>query len=103
MAKQQHRNTINSLTNEEGIKLNIFSQISEEAIKFFRSLFGTRDDQIEECHILSELVQSTLTDEAEGDLYKPITTEEIKGSMFAIGDDKALGPDGYTVHFFKKA
>ena len=52
---------------------------------------------------MSELVQSTLIDEVEGDLCKPISAEEIKASMFAIGDDKVSGPDGYTAHFFKKA
>ncbi|GKA52638.1 copia protein, partial [Tanacetum coccineum] len=28
--------------------------------------------------------------------------DEIKAAMFDIGDDKALGPDGYTSAFFKK-
>ena len=103
VAMQQHRNTIKTLTSAEGIKLNTFSQISEEAINFFWSLFGSRDDQVVKCHFLSELVQSTLAEEVEGDLCKPISAEEIKASMFAIGDDKAPGPDGYTAHFFKKA
>nr|GEV37454.1 hypothetical protein [Tanacetum cinerariifolium] len=32
-----------------------------------------------------------------------ITNEEIKEAMFGIGNDKALGPDGFTSVFFKRS
>ena len=32
-----------------------------------------------------------------------VTEEEIKQSLFDIEDNKALGPDGFTSNFFKKA
>ncbi|GKB59295.1 RNA-directed DNA polymerase, eukaryota, reverse transcriptase zinc-binding domain protein [Tanacetum coccineum] len=32
-----------------------------------------------------------------------ISNDEIKAAMFSIDDNKALGPDGYTVKFYKKA
>ncbi|XP_048490060.1 uncharacterized protein LOC125492014 [Beta vulgaris subsp. vulgaris] len=31
------------------------------------------------------------------------TEEDVKRALFAIEDNKASGPDGYTSHFFKKA
>ena len=40
---------------------------------------------------------------ASADLCKLISSEEIRQTMFGIGDDKAPGPDGFTTHFFKKA
>ena len=100
---QQHRSTIRTLTNEDGLKLNTFSQIAEEAVSYFQVMLGTRDIQVKCCSILSELIQTTLPNDAEADLCKPVTEEEIKMSMFAIGDEKAPGPDGYNAHFFKKA
>ncbi|GJY17397.1 uncharacterized protein Tco_0388888, partial [Tanacetum coccineum] len=36
-------------------------------------------------------------------MVREVTNEEIKGAMFAIGNDKAPGPDGYTSVFFKKS
>lgn len=36
-------------------------------------------------------------------LTKDISTCEIKAALFDIGKDKALGQDGYTSCFFKKA
>ena len=53
--------------------------------------------------LLSELLLETLPDEAQAELINEITPEEIKAVMFAIDGGKALGPDGYTLHFFKAA
>ncbi|XP_022876816.1 uncharacterized protein LOC111395022 [Olea europaea var. sylvestris] len=36
-------------------------------------------------------------------LIRHIFSEEIKDVLFGIGDDKSLGPDGYTSCFFEKA
>ncbi|GJU54600.1 RNA-directed DNA polymerase, eukaryota, reverse transcriptase zinc-binding domain protein [Tanacetum coccineum] len=36
-------------------------------------------------------------------MVKPVTNEEIKCALFDIFDSKALGPDGYTSKFYKKA
>lgn len=35
-------------------------------------------------------------------LVKDISRQEIKDALFSIGDDKSLGPDGYSSCFFKK-
>nr|GFA38837.1 hypothetical protein [Tanacetum cinerariifolium] len=35
-------------------------------------------------------------------MTQPVTNEEIKMAMLGIGDDKSLGPDGFTSTFFKK-
>ena len=102
LVMQQHRSTIRTLTNEDGLKLNTFSQIAEEAVSYFQVMLGTRDSQVKCCSVLSELIQTTLPNDAEADLCKPVTDEEIKMSMFAIGDEKAPGPDGYNAHFLRK-
>ncbi|GKD29235.1 RNA-directed DNA polymerase, eukaryota, reverse transcriptase zinc-binding domain protein [Tanacetum coccineum] len=36
-------------------------------------------------------------------LVEVISSKEIKDALFDIGDNKAFGPDGYSVVFFKKA
>jgi hypothetical protein len=35
-------------------------------------------------------------------MIRPVCDKEIKEALFQIGDDKALGPDGYTTTFYKK-
>ncbi|GJY71629.1 RNA-directed DNA polymerase, eukaryota, reverse transcriptase zinc-binding domain protein [Tanacetum coccineum] len=36
-------------------------------------------------------------------MVREVTNEEVKSAIFSMGDDKAPGPDGFTVAFFKKA
>ncbi|GJW77266.1 protein LAZ1 [Tanacetum coccineum] len=36
-------------------------------------------------------------------MVREVTNKEIKTAMFDIGDDKALGPDGFTFTFFEKS
>ncbi|GJR79369.1 uncharacterized protein Tco_0150154, partial [Tanacetum coccineum] len=50
-----------------------------------------------------ELFPKKVSDVANSNMVRPISDEEIKRAMFDIGNDKALGPDGYTSAFFKKA
>lgn len=34
-------------------------------------------------------------------LESPFTLEEVKRAVFELGSDKAPGPDGFPIHFFK--
>ncbi|GJZ78556.1 putative RNA-directed DNA polymerase, eukaryota, reverse transcriptase zinc-binding domain protein, partial [Tanacetum coccineum] len=36
-------------------------------------------------------------------MVRTVTDQEVKESMFSMGDDKSPGPDGYTASFFKEA
>ena len=51
--------------------------------------------------LLTEILEVTILEEADRILTRPVTTEKVKQSMFAISGDKALGPDGFTSHFLK--
>ncbi|KAL0289825.1 UNVERIFIED_CONTAM: hypothetical protein Sradi_7063500 [Sesamum radiatum] len=48
-------------------------------------------------------IEHTLSSEEAAALILPISSGEIKEAFFDIADDNALGPDGYTSVFFKKA
>ncbi|GJS45285.1 uncharacterized protein Tco_0595406 [Tanacetum coccineum] len=36
-------------------------------------------------------------------MVRDVSNDEIKAAIFSMGDDKSLGPDGYTSAFFKEA
>ena len=82
-----------------------YEEISQEAVNFFRKLLGSADPNVKRCtgSLLAELHPKTLSDEAQADLIKEITPEEIKAAMFAIDGGKSPRPDGFTAHFFKEA
>ena len=103
VAARQSRNSISYLISSEGNRISTFSDMAEEAVSFFQKLIGEKDDNVSGCpsEILSELVTSTISEEAQCDLIKPIKLTEIKSTLFAIGGEKTPGPDGYTAQFFK--
>ncbi|GJY48293.1 RNA-directed DNA polymerase, eukaryota, reverse transcriptase zinc-binding domain protein [Tanacetum coccineum] len=61
-------------------------------------------DSFMECQELNVdgLFSNQVSDITSNNMIRAITDEEIRAAMFDIGDDRALGPDGYTFVFFKK-
>ena len=105
VAARQSRSTITALIDSEGKRISTLSEIAKEAVSFFQKLIGTEDVQVSSCprEILSELLTSSLSEEAQVELIKPVSAAEIKSTLFAIGGEKAPGLDGYTSFFFRFA
>ena len=105
MAAKQHKNSIISLIDLEGNRLESYDQISKEIVRFFQNLIGTVGDKVTGCpkELLKEILSVELQNEAYKELVKLVSALEVKTTMFSINGEKALGPDGYTSHFFKVA
>ena len=52
---------------------------------------------------MTDLLQTALPSDAASSLCRQVTAQEIKSIIFAMGNDKASGPDSYTTKFFKVA
>ena len=102
MVAKQNRNTIQSLTNLDGVKLISFSTIANEAISFFQGLLGKKDENVTRCLILLELLHNTLPREADFVLCRPITADEIRMTMFGIRERKLQGQMAIRHSFSKK-
>ena len=48
------------------------------------------------------VVWKHLTGEAQSWLVRYVTREEIRGTLFQMNPDKALGPDGFNPGFYQK-
>ncbi|GFZ18561.1 topoisomerase II-associated protein PAT1 [Actinidia rufa] len=99
---RQTKSIISSITLDNGSRSNSSNQISEAFVQFYTSLLGTK----KVCTSLNTEIVSRgrRLDSSQADnLTCPMTEEEIKKALFSIGEDKALGPDGFTSCFFKKA
>jgi len=95
-------NFIAVVVKENGELSTFSSQVVEKFIRFYENLLGTTapNDPINAA-ILS--FGAKLSNEQARSLVTPIDDQEIKNVLFDIGDDKALGPDGYSACLFKKA
>ncbi|VFQ77258.1 unnamed protein product [Cuscuta campestris] len=98
--KKRSTNSIPFLVRSDGTKTTCHSEVVDSFVDFFRGLFGT-GIQVEP--LSSEVLPSgSLVPVNSWDaLLAPITIKEVKEAVFSIGDDKALGPDGFSASFFK--
>nr|GEU97312.1 hypothetical protein [Tanacetum cinerariifolium] len=76
------------------------SHVPEVFVSHYEQFLGTSM----ECNELNVegLFSKSISATTSSNMVRGITNDEIKAAMFDIGDDKALGPDGYTFVFFKK-
>ncbi|XP_039020908.1 uncharacterized protein LOC120152868 [Hibiscus syriacus] len=102
VALKNKKDTIRTLIDENGNRLESFDHISAEVIKFFSNLIGTVDPAVKEIQpiLLKDLIQFSLPVEKAAALEKGITKEEIKDAFFSQGNEKSSGPYGYSPFFF---
>ena len=92
------RNTIKSITLENGCRIEDPASIKKEFVTHFQSVLGSNmQDPTPVEYNMDGLVWSS---EHLDILNSRITNEEIKRSMFSIDNTKALGPDGFSSLFF---
>nr|GEU49764.1 retrotransposon Gag domain, retroviral aspartyl protease [Tanacetum cinerariifolium] len=51
----------------------------------------------------SDLFRVKLADQEALDMTRNVSRQEVKSTLFSMGNDKAPGPDGYTAAFFKES
>ncbi|GJV98057.1 hypothetical protein Tco_1549634 [Tanacetum coccineum] len=94
-----HRGRIKVVLNVANIEVS-GSQVPDVFVSHYEQFLGTSTT----CSDLNinELFSRIVSDMAAANMVREVTNKEIKSAMFNIGDDKASGPDGYTLAFFKK-
>ncbi|KAL0367271.1 UNVERIFIED_CONTAM: putative aldo-keto reductase 1 [Sesamum radiatum] len=78
--------------------------VKDEFVQYFQTLLDgdirSRDINLEQ---FSPWVKHMLTDVQATGLTSQVQREEVHHALMSIADDKAPGPDGYSVCFFKRA
>ena len=89
------RKSIKFITMENGCRIDDPATIRQQFLEHFQSVLGSsmQEQAVVEFN-MDGLVWSS---EHLDILNSRITHEEIKKSMFSIDDDKALGPDGFSL------
>ena len=97
------RNSIKVLTLASGGRVEDPEDIKQEAIAHFQNILCYDGPSTDHNHYLDNLEGFTWSPQHKESLNRRITQEEIKNAIFSMNDSKALGPDGFTSLFFKKA
>ncbi|GKB55719.1 reverse transcriptase domain, reverse transcriptase zinc-binding domain protein [Tanacetum coccineum] len=94
------RSRIDVITNTEG---DIFENdtVPNAFVNHYEMFLGLAC-QTSTCNSLN-LFKACLNDQEALEMVREVSDKEVKDAMFSMGDDKSLGPDGFTAVFFKEA
>ncbi|XP_057747767.1 uncharacterized protein LOC130966964 [Arachis stenosperma] len=74
--------------------------LQEEALSFYKNLFGTTEEVEVDC--LGDVPMPTLSTEACARLIDLVSFAEVKSAVFSISPFKAPDPDGFQAFFYKE-
>jgi hypothetical protein len=96
-------NQISELITPEGETIQDFDQIKKHASSHFQSLYttsGKDNDHLSDLFL--QHIPPKITEAENHLLDRPIEEVEILRALNQFHKDKAPGPDGFTLHFYKK-
>lgn len=96
------KNYISEVKTSTGQVYKGSQQVKEGAVQHFQKLYTPEDqgDETEEAEFLKH-IPSLVTVEENSELSKSVTEEEIIKTIWSMESDKAPGPDGFSIHFYK--
>ena len=100
----QHRawNRILSLKKADDDKVFSREHIGDELNSYFTSLLSEPSlNRTQAINAITDAIPSLVTQEKNSLLLKDFTKQEIEETIFAMATNKAPGPDGFTIEFFK--
>lgn len=98
------RNSIRKIASMDGRILTSPSEIKQEAAAPFQSLLNEPNPPSPEVPVnLSELIDYRCSSEDAASLMKTVEAAEITEVLFSMPSNKALGPDGFPMEFYKAA
>ncbi|XP_020255457.1 uncharacterized protein LOC109832518 [Asparagus officinalis] len=99
---QQTFGVVTVLYNSAGCRIIDGEGIIQELISFYKNLMGSATKTSKpDGNIISN--GPCLNEAHARTLFSPVSKEEIKNAVFSMGDNKAPGPDGFSMTFYKSA
>eukprot|EP00253_Pinus_taeda_P023946 PITA_23946 len=96
------RNHIAEIKTPEGSVCNSYHQIKAAAENYFMNLYRKENhSNNEEIVDIMSNIPNLISPKENAELCRPATEEEIIKVVWSMDPDKAPGPDGFTVHFYK--
>ena len=96
------RNQISEITSTDGTVLKGFSQVKQVLKTYFENLYteeGIGNEQFTTFFI--SRIPSLVSEDNNASLLKFFSEEEIENVVWSMEPDKALGPDGFSIHFYR--
>ena len=95
---------IKELKDKDGNKMTEQEEIKNHVFQHFRDLYMDKEEIEPLAHVdLLSGIPSLITEQDDKDLSKPIMEFEIKAAIWSLQADKSLGPNGFTINFYRVA
>jgi len=95
-------NKILNLKNDSGDTLHNHREISSLLTEHFKHIAQESDiDRAEAINTLTQSIPKVVTKDQNLALLKEISMEEVEEGVKSMPNDKAPGPDGFTINFYK--
>lgn len=79
-----------------------YKDVKTTAVNFYETLFSEpNQNSSNRMQLLDGVELKQKSDDQINALQTEVTVNEIQQAIFAMGDNKAPGPDGYTTDFYK--
>ncbi|KAL2226615.1 UNVERIFIED_CONTAM: hypothetical protein Sindi_2020200, partial [Sesamum indicum] len=85
------------INDENGTTHTNQGEVAHEFVSYYQNLLGGTRRR------LRPRARHCITDEEASHLLLPLSPDDVKQAVFDIAEDKAPGPDGYSLGFFKAA
>jgi hypothetical protein len=96
------RNHISEITTNDGKLCTGTDQIKVVVVSHFHHLYSKENDDNEEGNKeFLKNIPALVTKEDNTTLLRPTNEEEINKIIWSMDPDKAPGPDGFTIHFYR--
>ncbi|KAL2225604.1 UNVERIFIED_CONTAM: hypothetical protein Sindi_2948700, partial [Sesamum indicum] len=90
------------INDENGTTHTDQGKVAQEFVSYYQNLLGgTRQRLTVDIRYLIPWARHCITDEEASHLLLPFSPDDVKQAVFDIAEDKAPGPDGYSLGFFK--
>ena len=103
MRARYNKNKIISIVLDSGERVHEPAYIHAAAVDFFGKLYSPSASSSAPGPRLENFVSKTISPAQANTLTRPVTSEEIKKTIFHMKADKAPGPDGFSALFFQKS
>eukprot|EP00253_Pinus_taeda_P004290 PITA_04290 len=95
------RNTVSSIKDSEGNNYTTQDTIKEAATNHFKNLL-TEDKSEEDYSALLQHMPKEVTQETNSRLTRELEEEEVQKAIWSLHPDKAPGPDGFPISFYRE-
>lgn len=95
------RNTVSTIKDSEGKIYTTQDTIKEAATNHFKNLL-TEDKSEEDYSTLLQYIPKEVTRETNSRLTHEVEEEEVQKAIWSLHPDKAPGPDGFPISFYRE-